>query len=281
MSLLAPSVQTVSVRHSPGFPHLFSASRLNFSFSKRQSSYLPAGTRVVHNEGTIDFLFGKAGSSCEDPLGLGQLTYSQGFFGSSQEAIPWESLQPRKYYEAFLGFSEPLSLEDVIEAYPKFFYAELDEHLEQAGGVLWAAIKTSDNSQDLCLGACGGYKEILSEVVCLEAPEENHSLVNEEAFYAAFPAGKGESQTTAARMLEHFRAALSYAAEHQEEASLYLNCGLFPGGEGLRFQERLNYLEQNGPLCLGLAVVAQGGTLLSYREDPNLTLLSAKMEPYK
>lgn len=280
LSLLAPSVQSAHVAPDLGFPHLFSASRLRFSFSKRQSAYLPIDTPVVQDEGKISFLFGKAGSSYVDSLGLGKLTYPQSFFMASQETVSWESLQPRKYYEAFLGFSGPLSLREAIDTYPKLFYTGINGNQEQAGGVLWAAMKTSDSPEALCLGACGSCKEPLSEVVCLESPGESHSLVDGGAFYAAFPPEEGESQTTAALMLEHFQAVLAYAAEHQEEAAIYLNCGLFPGGEELRFQERLNYLEQNGPLCLGLAVIAQGETLLSYRGDPGLALLSAKMEPF-
>jgi|GEM_PF-2320249 len=256
--LLAPSVHYMYEHHSFTRPHLFGTSELTFYFSKIVDSYMADNARQNENIGTVAFAFGKATASLKDNMRIGQLTYTQKFFCQMENPVSWENIQQDKLYEVYVGFNAPVSLEEAIAAYSDLFYYRYNNQNIQKGGVTWIPIKTSDNLDDVCVGAIASY---------------GVPLFQKETFSLAMHGKSENSGQMAQSIMNHLQISLEYGVQNQDEASIYLNSGIFSGAENLRFQERLSYIQSNPVECLGMVVQTEGDVLLSYQNDRNMILL--------
>lgn len=248
--LLSPSLTYSDLMDESG--NLWSFSRYSQRFYLHKMSY-NRDEYAFENTGTIRYSFGRATvSHYEDAINLGRITTEQSKFMQKEDLSDvLDTIDPEKHYEVWIRFQEPMSLQAVHETFPSFINNA--ESRPNQSGVIWIPIKSSDNPNDLCIGAPGN--------LSLHYKNAPDAAVQDRYWMDAY------LQELA------FRQSLQYLADHSNIADIFLNSGLYEAGNTINFHDRLDYVQTNGIECLGLVVYAPGDPLM---EDSSLTVVKVR-----
>lgn len=255
--LLAPKVQSVYAYNSFDTPHLFSHSKLSVSLSTTVSDN---GPKYIEDKVDIDFLFGKATVSDPKALQFGDLTARQEEFLSNDikhGAELFNQVNKDKYYVAKLSLLEPMKLDSFVEKYKSIMGVKIENNVGgnlYLGGVMWIPIKTSNDPQDVCVGAMGPYSGYYTAG---NDKYKNLRLVDGTDY----------------RTIELcFSDAINYMVDNIDEVNIYLKSGLFKNAQSVDFNKRIEFVKNNGYHCLGMVIYIKGDDLLSLKADHNLVL---------
>ena len=178
-------------------------------------------------------------------LGIGeQWTFTQNVFWNAPKTNYWSEIEEDTRYIVWLGFDQPMTDYQVIQAFPTLFvFCSEDAIGFGEFGVSWFAMKTSDDPNAIVLGTGGDLHSRMLGV------PDGHVLGHR--FF--------EFQT-------HFADSLQFLVDHKVASDLIISSGLWDNAETVDFAERLEFVQQNGFYYLGFVAYIRGSDLLNLQD---------------
>lgn len=255
---IAPYTQYVYEHQDRTIPRFFSFCRYKISMQKVMNEN--GFNQNLEHCFDIDFFLGEVCQSVQtnsNPDAF--IVLQQKDFQPTDEAKIMPTIEDDLYYEACIGFSQTLSLENTIDRFSdllQFREAILETGERWQGGVMWFAVKTSLDPDDVCIGFSGPFSTYFFDSV---ADYPNIKRVSGVDFVSY-------------RML--FEDSINYLIDHQAEVSHYLGSGIFGPLATIDFHDRLFYARNNGYPCIGFTVYLKGDALRELCADEDVILQS-------
>jgi len=208
------------------------------------------------SDGIFKYSFGKIRiTDYNEKLNLGDIPIMQEIFMNDPVKTPqsyWDEIKPNEPYEIWFKFNSPKTTNIVFEEYD-FFLKNGSTLNGGLHGVKWIPVKTSDKSNDICLGMSGNLSAY---------------------FFDPWYRGSIDRSNIDAYDCEgSFQQILTLLSDHPKETQMFLQSGLYKGAENLDIKGRLNYIDENGIFCLGMVVYARGDKLLSLKNDDTIRIV--------
>lgn len=252
--LTCPSLTEATLDKSNSTPDFFMGNDIK-KFNLLKSS-LPDKSGKIDISGTLKFSYNQVSvDKYEDEMGLGSLTCKQETFvykGENQIDNIDLNVDCESYYEVWLCFKDPISLDEFKMKYNKI--SENNYSKSSKSGVLWIPVKTSDNNESLCIGMAGNYSFyylMLSEI---------------------FPITNNYYMFDIYDRYDLFEQTLDFLVEHKSTTNIFLQSGLWPDAEKLDFAAIKKYVKENQVECLGMVTYIRGDLLLDLKKDDNISI---------
>lgn len=153
------------------------------------------------------------------------------------------------YYMVWYRFERPMTAIEFSDAYA--FLIEDTVSRPNRCGVVWIPVRTSDNAEDICLGMAGNYSWHYMNTVYSASRYDQDAYEREISFVQS----------------------LQYLSDQQPLATLLLNSGPFEMEEAVDFGKRLDYVNTNGVLCLGMCVYIPGTVARELADEDGVALV--------
>ena len=212
-------------------------------FRLLQDSFIHSQDNELFFEGRVDSRFGR-GRAVITPhahnISAEELTIRQNFFSQTsifQSESHFETVCGNGSYIVWIGFDSPMDKYSLLEHYYNFFSSEFSrEH-----GILWLAIKTSDNPNDISLGFGGRENRQLNRLYEISGFQQNECFIRENE--------------------DRFIRTLTFLKEREVVTSFFIELDLWLHATTIDFAERLAFVEENGIKYLGFTIYVRGDSL--------------------
>lgn len=184
-------------------------------------------------KGSLQYLFGN-GEAAFTVMPPEKWIFTQADYLTGKE-IPLSSLEADAYYVAQIGSAETITQEQVSSA------VQALKSYDSRADMLRAILCTSDNPDDVALGIDG---------------TGEMAVINLAEYSLEYAAGNF----------------LHVLSQKQETIDIFLHSGMF-GKLDVHFNERHQYVKENGVHCIGLSVFAQGAALQVWLQTNNFRLI--------
>lgn len=246
--------QLVSPSVSYSYASKSTSSTIPFmSFHEQDFAFDQFPEHSQKTKGILKYRFGKVTvENYDDAFGFGELTCKQSIFTKTESSVvDIKSIDESKNYEVWFGLKNPLTNEDFAKKYGWL----LDNSISRPknAGLMWLAIKTTDNDDEVCLGGIGN--------------QSVHYLIN-----PVFNIHYGNSMTIY-DCYDIFYNALSYLKSKPDDTKMYLDSGLFKDAENIDFGQRLEYVNENGAEYIGMTGYMGGDNIAQLAADGELNIV--------